>query len=211
MAVTMIALPQNVSLSPDEYIEAEKNSPVKHEYNDGAIYAMAGASDEHVTIAVNLTAILRSHLRGSSCRIYSSDMKVNIVEDNCYYYPDVVVSCDPRDRQLKYYKQYPKLIIEVLSESTEAKDRGQKFHHYQNIETLQEYVLVSQETERVEVFRRNQAGLWVLYSFYGDDQVELASLGLSVDLAEIYENVEFIPENASKRAGKLPYNPPFSE
>lgn len=138
----MIALQQPDDLSPADYLEAEKLSPVKHEYHAGELYAMAGASDEHVTLGINITALLRGALRGSGCRIYGSDMKVQVDVVNHYYYPDVMVCCDQRDRQFKYFKKYPTVIMEVLSEETEAKDRGKKFEHYRHLEKLQEYVLV---------------------------------------------------------------------
>jgi Uma2 family endonuclease len=100
-----------------------------------------------------------------------------------------MVSCDPRDQGLRFFKTYPVLILEVLSESTEAKDRGKKFEHYRQLETLQEYGLVSQDRQRVEVFRKNAAGLWVLHPFGEGDQVELASVGMGVGIAALYENV----------------------
>jgi len=187
----MIAIQQPDYLTSEDYLEVEKLSPVKHEYHDGAIYAMAGASDEHVTIGINLTSLLRSYLRGGNCRVYSSDMKVQIDAVNHYYYPDVMVSCDPRDRQLRFFKKYPTLIIEILSEGTEAKDRGKKFEHYRQLETLQEYGLVCQDRQVVEVFRRDANGLWVLHPFAAGDEVELASLGLRIDIQSLYEDVEF--------------------
>ncbi|MGK7887687.1 MAG: Uma2 family endonuclease [Leptolyngbyaceae cyanobacterium] len=187
----MIAVKQPNYLSPEDYLEAEKLSLVKHEYHDGDVYAMAGASDEHVTIGVNITSLLRSHLRGSGCRVYGSDMKVQIDAVNHYYYPDVMVSCDQRDREFRYFKKYPVLIMEVLSEGTEAKDRGRKFEHYRYLETLQEYVLVSQDRRWVEVFRKNEAGLWVLYPFGEGDAVELVGVRMRVELASLYEDVDF--------------------
>ncbi len=101
-------------VTPDDYLEAEKDSPIKHEYINGSIYAMAGASDAHVTICANLTALLRPHLRSQPCRLYPSDMKVKIVSRNCYYYPDLLITCDSRDQNSMYFKAYPKIIIEVL-------------------------------------------------------------------------------------------------
>lgn len=188
----MVAIKQSNYFSPEDYLEAEKSSLVKHEYHDGDVYAMAGASDEHVTIGINLTSLLRSTLRGGNCRTYGSDMKVQIDAVNHYYYPDVMVSCDQRDREFKYFKKYPTLIIEVLSESTEAKDRGKKFEHYRHLETLREYVLVSQTQRQVEIFRKNESGLWVLYPFGEDDEVNLMSLDMRFSMASLYEDVEFV-------------------
>ncbi|HEY9735093.1 MAG TPA: Uma2 family endonuclease [Trichocoleus sp.] len=135
----MVASPNVQYVSPEEYLAREQTSPIKHEYRDGEVYAMAGASDAHVTITVNLSSLLRTHLRGSGCRTYASDMKAQ-VEANRYYYPDVMVTCDERDRTFDYFKRYPCLIVEVLSEATEAFDQGDKFADYRHLESLQEYV-----------------------------------------------------------------------
>ncbi len=142
----MIANPQPPYITVEEYLAAETSSQTKHEYRDGYVYAMAGASDAHVTIAGNLFAIFRNHLRGSGYRAYMSDMRVNLATRKSYYYPDVLVTCNPLDRELTNYKQYPCLIIEVLSPSTEAfdspketlRERGDKFADYQQLESLQE-------------------------------------------------------------------------
>jgi len=145
-------------LSPEEYLETEKASPIKHEYIQGRIYAMAGASDAHVTITANLLTLLRNHIRGSGCRVYVADMKARIESLNLFYYPDLMVTCDTRDANFEYFKRYPCLIIEVFSSSTEANDRGDKFSDYQELESLQEYVLISQNRQRIDCFRRNAEG-----------------------------------------------------
>jgi len=140
----MVALPDSPYLSPADYLAAEAESPVKHEYRDGKVYAMAGGTDAHVTIALNLWALLRGHLRGGSCRAYALDMKARVEELNRFYYPDVMVTCDDRDRNNNTFKCHPCLVVEVLSESTEAFDRGDKFSDYRHLVSLQEYVLISQ-------------------------------------------------------------------
>jgi Uma2 family endonuclease len=168
----------------------EDQQEEKHEYVDGMIYAMAGASESHVDVTTNLTVILASHLRGQDCKVFPSDMRLNIASKNIYYYPDLLVTCDERDRQTKKHKNYPCLILEVLSESTEAKDRGVKFAHYQTIETLQEYVLVSQWEQRVEVFRRDRQ-FWLLQTYTADEVVELQSINVEIPIAAIYEGVDF--------------------
>jgi Uma2 family endonuclease len=192
---TMIAL-QNY-FPNDEYLQWEEQQNEKHEYVNGEIYAMAGASENHVIITDNFSAILVTQLRGNQCRSFSSDMKVNILEKSIYYYPDLLVTCDPRDRQNKQYKSYPCLIIEVLSESTEAKDRGVKFAHYQTLESLQEYVLVSQWEKRVEVFRRTDRQFWLLQTLTDDDIIELQSINLSIPVTAIYEGVDLSPDLTS--------------
>jgi Uma2 family endonuclease len=184
-------------LSIEEYLQAEKSSPIKHEYIQGQIYAMAGASDAHVTITANLVALLRNHIRGTGCRIYVADMKARIESLDIFYYPDIMVTCDSRDTQFEYFKRYPSLIIEVLSPSTEALDRGDKFSDYQELDTLQEYVLVSQNRQRIDCFRRNSEERWVLYSYRGNQQLELTSVNFSCSLTDVYEDVTF-PTNLSK-------------
>jgi Uma2 family endonuclease len=188
----MIASPQQPQLTPDEYLQMEAQSPVKHEYIDGQIYARAEASDPHVTIAGNLATLLRSHVRGSGCRVYISDMKARIEALNRFYYPDVLVTCDPRDLETPTYKRFPTLIVEVLSDSTEAFDRGDKFADYQTLESLREYVLINTKRQRVECFRRNDEGLWVL-QFYTPQQASfrLDSIGFEGTLDALYENVVF--------------------
>ncbi|MBW4646326.1 MAG: Uma2 family endonuclease [Goleter apudmare HA4340-LM2] len=178
-------------LSPDEYLETEKSSQIKHEYIQGQIYAMAGSSDAHVTITANLVALLRNHIRGSGCRVYVADMKARIESLNVFYYPDIMVTCDQRDTNFEYFKRYPCLIIEVLSPSTEALDRGDKFSDYQDLETLQEYLLISQNRQRIDCFRRNVAGRWELYSYRGNQELQLTSLSFSCSVTDVYEDVSF--------------------
>ena len=186
----MIANFEPSKISVAEYLTTEATSPTKHEYIDGYVYAMAGASDAHVTIAGNLFAIIRNHLRGSGCRGYMSDMRVNVAARNSYYYPDVMVTCNPSDKELTHHKQHPCLIIEVLSTSTEAFDRGDKFTDYQQLESLQEYVLVNQKRQRIDYFQRSSQGLWLLQSFYPGDIVNLTSINCEVAVVDIYEDVE---------------------
>ena len=183
-------------ISPEEYLEAEKVSPIKHEYIQGRIYAMAGASDAHVTITANLLTLLRNHIRGTGCRVYISDMKARVESLNVFYYPDLMVTCDPRDGDFEYFKRYPYLMIEVLSSSTESFDRGDKFIDYQEIETLQEYVLVSQSRRRVDCFRRNDQGRWELYSYQSNQELELTSINFSCSLTAVYEDVSLLETEA---------------
>ncbi|MEH2149435.1 Uma2 family endonuclease [Nostoc sp.] len=184
-------------ISPEEYLEGEKVSEIKHEYIDGQVYAMAGASDAHVTVVGNLFVLLRNHLRGGGCRVYMLDMKAQIEVINRYFYPDVMVTCDTRDKEFEYFKCYPSLIVEVLSESTEGYDRGKKFASYRHLESLQEYVLISLDRMSVECFRRNADGQWVLYPYEKEQEVHLASVDFRCAIAEIYEDVILIDENIS--------------
>lgn len=195
----MVAASAFSYISPEEYLAAETTSPIKHEYRDGEVYAMAGGTDAHNQIAGNLYALLRAHLRGTGCRTYFADVKAHIEVLNRFYYPDVMVTCDDRDLSSSTFKHYPCLIVEVLSDSTEAFDRGDKFTDYRHLESLQEYVLVSQTRPQVEVFRRNAEGLWVLHPFSEGDRISLTSVGWegamapsqSLTIADLYEEVSF--------------------
>ncbi|MBO3463089.1 Uma2 family endonuclease [Aetokthonos hydrillicola Thurmond2011] len=187
----MVASPE-MYLTPEEYLHLEEHSDVKHEYIDGYVYAMAGALDAHVTIAGNLFTLLRSHVRGSGCRVYISDMKARIQSLSRYYYPDVMVTCDQRDQETPLYKCFPCLIVEVLSDSTEAFDRGDKFADYQALESLQEYVIISAKRQRVECFRRNEQGLWVLQTYTEEGKLfQLNSINFEGKIADLYEDVVF--------------------
>ncbi|BDA67887.1 hypothetical protein RIVM261_072410 [Rivularia sp. IAM M-261] len=179
-------------ISPEEYLEGEKISEIKHEYIDGEVYAMAGASDPHTTIALNLATMLRINLRGSGCRVFMSDMKAQVYKRSRYYYPDVMVTCDARDKDSEYSKSHYCLIIEVLSDGTEAKDRGTKFKDYRRSSSLQEYVLVSQDTMNIDIFRRNEKGRWELYSFTEGEEVEFTSVNFRCNIADIYEDVTLV-------------------
>ncbi|MBF2075129.1 MAG: Uma2 family endonuclease [Synechococcales cyanobacterium C42_A2020_086] len=190
----MITAAQPPHLTPDDYLQLEARSPVKHEYINGQVVAMAGASDAHVTIAGNIFSLLRSHLRGTGCRVYISDMKVRLDACNCFYYPDVFVTCDPRDQETSIYKRFPCLIVEVLSDSTEAFDRGDKFIHYQTLDSLQEYVLVNTRQQRVECFRRSDAGQWLWQSYTSaEGTVQFISLNWTAPLSDLYEDVTLEP------------------
>ncbi len=186
----MIALSDRHPLTIPEYLELEEKSPIKHEYIHGQVYAMVGTTDVHNTIALNLALLIRNHLRGSDCRAYFADLKVRVEKRNCFYYPDIFVTCDPLDRETPTYKSFPKLIIEVLSPSTEAFDRGDKFNDYQTLETLQEYVLVNSKNQRVEAFRRNADGLWLFRTYTSSHKTfELQSINLTASFLDLYEDV----------------------
>ena len=188
----MVASPQNSYLTTEEYLQLETASDIKHEYFDGEIFAMAGATDTYVTIAGNIFALLLTHLRGSGCRVYISDMKVRIETKNRFFYPDVMVTCESKDKENTTYKEFSRLIIEVLSDSTEAFDRGDKFADYQSLPSLQEYVLINTKKARIECFRRTDDGLWLL-QFYELDKInfELTSVDFSGKIKEVYQEVDF--------------------
>lgn len=178
--------------SVKDYLQAEESSQVRHEYLGGQIFAMSGGSEEHNRIALNIASLLRFHLRGSGCKTFIADMKVKIeIAQNTadvFYYADVMVTCDPEDTE-KYYKTRPCLVVEVLSPSTETLDRREKCLYYQTLPSWQEYVLVSQEEVKVEVYRPNEAGNWELEILGSDDSLQLTSVGLTLKMAEIYDEV----------------------
>lgn len=187
----MIALRDYDFLTPESYLELEENSPVKHEYIDGVVEAMAGTTDSHNTIALNLATLIRNHLRGKECRVYFADLKIRVEEKNCFYYPDLFVTCDPRDRETSTYKCFPKLIIEVLSNSTEAFDRGNKFCDYQILTSLESYVLVSSQQQRVELFSRREERWWQYQNYdQNNPDLSLETIGLDLNIGNIYEDVE---------------------
>lgn len=185
----MIATRQSSHFTPQEYLDWEAEQAQRYEYFEGAVFAMAGGSLPHADIALNIASLLKSALTGSRCKVRNSDAKVGITSDGPFVYPDVSVTCDERDRTAQKFSSYPCLIIEVISPSTEAYDRGGKFALYRRLESLQEYVLVSSETKNVEVFRRNEQGVWTFIPYGEVDSIELLSVDAKIDVASIYEDV----------------------
>lgn len=176
-------------MSPLEYLEWEEQQDIKHEYINGQVFAMTGGTIPHNDIAFNLASGLRNHLKGSKCRVNIADAKVGVSETGPFTYPDVVVSCHPKDKQAIKFIQFPSLIIEVLSPSTEAYDRGGKFQLYRRIQTLQEYVLISADKIGLDCFRLNEKGLWELHPFVEGDEVHLVSVDFTFPLSLVYEDV----------------------
>jgi Uma2 family endonuclease len=176
--------------SIEEYLHLEETSEIRHEYVDGEIFAMAGASEEHNLISGNIYTLLRPHLRGTACRAFVSDMKVKIKAQKAdiFYYPDLLVTCDPNDRE-RYFKTRPTLIVEVLSNSTKTIDKREKRLNYQTIESLQEYVLISQEEIKVQIYRKDAQGNWSLEILDKGNNLELKSVELTLTMADIYEDV----------------------
>lgn len=180
------------------YLAWEAGQTEKHEYFNGEVFAMADVSDAHVTVAGNLYMALRSHLRGSPCSVYISDMKLQVQANNAFYYPDVFVTCAESDRQQSQYKSAPSLVVEVLSPSTSAYDRGAKFAAYRKLPTLREYALIDPERLSVDLFRRrDDDGRWVLYPAEAGEPVEFASVGLTLPMEALYEDVELPPPTAA--------------
>ena len=183
----MIAIPY--SISPQDYLDLDRQNPIRHEYRQGLVYAMTGGSDAHARISFNLLREIDDGLGNSPCRFYGSDVKVNY-QDDFYYYPDAFVTCDERDRQDRFIKRYPILIAEVLSASTEAFDRDLKFRDYQKLDSLQEYLLISQETQCVEVRLRLADNTWETTIYQTGDRIPLPSLNLEVAIARLYRGLD---------------------
>lgn len=182
-----------LSMTAEAFLEWEQFQTEKHEYLDGLVYpvyAMVGARDAHVTVALNLASLFKAHLRGGPCRVYISDMKLRVEAANAYFYPDVFVTCNARDHADALCKRYPSLIVEVLSDSTAAYDRGEKFAIYRQLNSLQEYVLIDPVRFTVDCFRRDASDHWVLYPFAAGATVELSSVGFTAPLAALFEDVE---------------------
>lgn len=180
----------------EDYLAWEREADFKSEYLRGQIYAMSGASVEHNTIASNLIREIGNGLKGRPCRAFVSDMKVQIDTADAYFYPDISGLCGEMefhdDRRDTY--RNPQFVIEILSDSTESYDRGKKFLHYQMLPSLKEFVLVSQKTAVVEVYRKD-GDRWIYQLSRGNGAVlKLESVGCEVPFEEIYRNVEFPPE-----------------
>jgi Uma2 family endonuclease len=185
-------------LTPEEYLALERAAETRSEFFNGVMFAMAGASEEHVLIVVNVAGELRAQLRGRPCRTYSTDMRVKVSETGLYTYPDVVVVCgEPQfDDEHRDTLLNPTAIIEVLSPSTEAYDRGEKFAHYQRRASLHEYVLIAQDRYRVEHYVRQPDGQWLYSETRGlDGTLHLPSIGCDLALAEVYDKVTVEPSS----------------
>ena len=172
-----------------EYLAWEAGQAERHEFVDGEVFAMAGAEDRHVTVAMNLAFALRQHLAGSPCRTYMSDMTLNVAAANQYFYPDVLVTCSPLDQANAIVKSEPKLIVEVLSSSTAAYDRGLKFGYYRALPSLQEYMLVDIDARSTDCYRKGADGLWVLHPFAKGEPVLLASVALEITAVQLFAEV----------------------
>jgi len=191
----MIATQDNAPrFTPDEYFAWEATQLEKHEYIDGEVYAMSGGSVNHGRIAIRFTALFDAHLDGSGCITGNSDIKVNIVGTQTYTYPDASVTCDDRDKTTTQYITYPCLIIEVLSDSTEAYDRGSKFRSYRHNPVLQDYLLVSSTQVEIDLYHKNDAGDWIIINYQAGDTIELKSINLRFPIEQVYRGLTLTPE-----------------
>jgi len=195
----MVALPRDPSMSVEEYLQIDRSSiETCYEYIDGYVKMLAGGTLDHATIGANIISILRRSLRGTSCRVFTSDARVRLSRTR-FVYPDASVSCDEQDRGQSDYVQSPRLVVEVLSPSTEGYDRGRKFGYDRECPTIQEYLLIDAQRPMLEVYRREKHDLWILRAYRLDEDVELTNLGLRFPVSAVYEDVIFPPEDDSTR------------
>jgi Uma2 family endonuclease len=191
----MIAIVQQPGkMTVEEYLEWEPRQDLRYEYFNGEVFAMTGGTIPHNDIALNFYTALRPHLRSRGCRVNVSDVKVQVSSKSPYYYPDVVVSCDPQDINARKFIQNPKIIAEVLSPGTSAKDRGEKFTNYLNMPSLKEYLLINSETISVERYCRGEGRMWLYYPYTAGDIITLSSIEFEIAIELLYEGVVFESE-----------------
>jgi len=181
---------ERTTMHIDEFLVWDATQSERSELVDGVVYAMAGAEDSHVTVAGNVYMALREHLRGSPCRTYMSDMKLRVEVTNSVFYPDVMVTCSAADQESRLVKQEPSLLVEVLSPSSAAYDRGEKFARYRLLPSLREYMVVDIDSRRTDVYRKGVDGLWVLHPFDPGAAVDLASVDLQLPAERLFAEVD---------------------
>jgi Uma2 family endonuclease len=195
MAVQRNAHTKKESLE-EYFASVEKDPEHRYEYLDGDVYMMTDGSPNHSIIGGNMVRILGNVLEGRRCIVYNSDLYVELAE-NYRVCPDVTVSCDSRDRGATDAIRYPSLVVEVLSPSTEARDRGRKSLEYRSSQTIQEYLLISSDAAIIELFRREKNGFWTLHTLRLNDTVELTSLSIRFSVAKAYENTSLMKEQCN--------------
>jgi Uma2 family endonuclease len=184
-------------LTPDEYFVWEEQQLEKHELIEGQVYVMSGGSVNHSRIAIRFTSLFDLHLDGSPCITGNSDLRINIVSTHNYTYPDASVTCDDRDKMTTQYITYPCLIVEVLSDSTEAYDRGGKFRMYRNNPMLIDYLLVSSNSIEMDLYHQNNAGNWMIVNYKVGDTIELKSIDLRFPIEQVYRGLNLISKTSS--------------
>ncbi len=199
MLQTMRTATSTANIGYVEYLAAEENSEVKHEYLCGEVFAMAGGSPEHAALAMSIGIALGIGLRGKRCRVFNSDLRVRVEEADLATYPDVTVICGELERSAndKNAAVNPIVLVEVLSESTEAWDRGEKAAHYRRIPALREYLLVAQDEPRLELYRRADAGHWEFYEARSGESLQLTSIGVTLAVDEIYRDPLLAPSESN--------------
>ena len=185
-----MGLPAAVGLTVEQYLGWEARQPDKHEYVSGEVVAMVGVTRKHATVAGNVFNLVTTHLGDGPCRAYMSDVKLRVEAANAFYYPDVFVTCDSRDHQADDFMSSAVLVVEVLSPSTAAYDRGEKFAAYRKLAGLREYVLIDPDRRRIEYFRRGEGDLWVLHEPGPDRSLTLQSVDLRIASEDVFRRVD---------------------
>lgn len=196
----MIATPHSQKMTAEEYLQWEKRQELRYEYCDGDILAMTGGTKGHNRLALNLYSALENRVEKDGCEINVSDVKVQVNKSRSYRYPDLIVSCDERDKEEAEFYRFPKLIVEVLSPSTESTDRDDKFQEYIQIPTLEEYVLISAKRMQVECFRRGEGRMWLYFPYKTGDRVSIASMDIELPIEQLYRSVRLEPTDTTTPA-----------
>ena len=174
----------------DAYLAWEAEQPDKSEYFAGEVFAMVGVRRVHATVAGNVFAALRQHLRGTPCLPFIADMKLRVASADAFFYPDIMVTCDAGDRRADLFVEHPQLIVEILADSTAAYDRGAKFAASRQIAALQEFVLIDIAARRIEMFRRQANNEWLLHDYAGEPGCHFKSVQLTLTMETVFEDVD---------------------
>lgn len=196
----MIATPLPQKITAEEYLQWESLQELRYEYCNGEVFAMTGGTKGHNRLALNLSNALLDKVDAEGCEINTSDVKVQVNENHAYRYPDLIVSCDERDKTEPSFYRHPKLIVEVLSPSTESIDRDDKFQECIQIPTLEEYVLISAKRMQVECFRKGEGRMWLYFPYREGDRVSIASMDIELPIEQLYRNVRLEPADTTTPA-----------
>lgn len=177
-------------MTAEDYLVWDATQTQKTEFVSGEVFAIAGGEDFNATVAGNLYIALRAHLRHTPCRVLTSDVKLRVEQADCFFYPDLMVTCSAQDAANRLIKRDPKLVVEVLSPSTSAFDRGDKFEAYRTLSSLAEYLLVDVKKRRCDLYRKSSEGLWVLHPTAGAQDLVLASLELTIKAADLWADID---------------------
>ena len=180
---------QKQKFTAEDFLAWDAAQAERHEYFQGEVFAMAGGSDNHATVILNVATSIRQHLKGTPCRVFMQDVKLSAEKANSYFYPDLFVTCSQRDAQQRLIKSEAKLVIEVLSPSTTAFDRGHKFEAYRSMPSLQEFVLIDPEAQTAEVYRRSTNEEWILRAFAVGQGLSLQSVDLTISAVDLFADV----------------------
>lgn len=186
----MVQAAEALTFDYKDFLAWEELQEDKYEFIRGEVFAMGGARRDHVIVSLNIASVLKQHLKGKPCQAYISDMKLRVEQVDAFFYPDVMVSCDEDDHKAEQFLSNPTLIIEVLSDSTEAFDRGGKFAAYRHLQSLKEYVLIDIKARRIECFRRTEKNDWLLHVSENQKSFNLTCLDISIAFDDVFEDIQ---------------------